>query len=53
MSTRQVAALGEHKKRQFAERAEAWPDWENHGLMFPSRRGTPDGAILTCVAAAP
>src|SRR5215510_10081396 len=20
---------------------EAWPDWEDHGLVFPSRRGTP------------
>jgi integrase len=24
-----------------AERSEAWPDWEDHGLVFPSRRGTP------------
>ena len=36
-----VEALREHKKRQFAERADAWPDWEDHGLVFPSRRGTP------------
>ena len=36
-----VEALRAHKKRQFAERAEAWPDWEDHGLVFPSRRGTP------------
>lgn len=36
-----VDALREHKKRQFAERADAWPDWEDHGLVFPSRRGTP------------
>ena len=36
-----VEALREHKKRQLAERAEAWPDWEDHGLVFPSRRGTP------------
>ena len=28
-------------QRQFAERSEAWPDWEDHGLVFPSRRGTP------------
>jgi integrase len=34
-------ALREHKKRQFAERADAWPDWEDHCLVFPSRRGTP------------
>jgi integrase len=36
-----VEARREHKKRQFAERADAWPDWEDHGLVFPSRRGTP------------
>ena len=30
-----VEALLEHKKRQFAERADAWPDWEDHGLVFP------------------
>ena len=36
-----VDALREHRKRQFAERAEAWPDWEDHGLVFPSRRGAP------------
>ncbi|WP_192778400.1 site-specific integrase [Nonomuraea africana] len=34
-------ALKEHRKRQFAERSETWPDWEDHGLVFPSRRGTP------------
>jgi integrase len=36
-----VEALREHKRRQFRERSDAWPDWENHGLVFPSRRGTP------------
>jgi integrase len=36
-----VEALREHKKRQFAERADAWPDWEDHDVVFPSRRGTP------------
>jgi integrase len=36
-----VEALREHRKRQFAARAAAWPDWEDHGLVFPSRRGTP------------
>ncbi len=36
-----VEALREHKKRQFAERSEAWPDWDDHGLVFCSRRGTP------------
>jgi len=34
-------ALREHRKRQFAERSAAWPDWEDHGLVFPTRRGTP------------
>jgi integrase len=36
-----VDALREHRKRQFAERSDAWPDWEDHGLVFASRRGTP------------
>jgi integrase len=36
-----VEALREHRKRQFAERAAALPDWQDHGLVFPSRRGTP------------
>lgn len=36
-----VDALREHKKRQFAERADTWPDWQDDGLVFPSRRGTP------------
>jgi integrase len=36
-----VEALREHKRRQFRERSGAWPDWEEHGLVFPSRRGTP------------
>ncbi|MGA3155230.1 MAG: tyrosine-type recombinase/integrase [Streptosporangiaceae bacterium] len=36
-----VDALREHKKKQFAERSDAWPDWQEHGLVFPSRRGTP------------
>jgi integrase len=36
-----VDVLREHKKRQFAERSNAWPDWEDHGLVFTSRRGTP------------
>ncbi|MEU7986675.1 site-specific integrase [Streptosporangium canum] len=34
-------ALKEHRKRQFAERSDRWPDWEDHGLVFTSRRGTP------------
>ncbi len=27
--------------KQDAERADAWPDWQDHGLVFPSRLGTP------------
>ncbi|SEG91101.1 Site-specific recombinase XerD [Thermomonospora echinospora] len=36
-----ITALCEHKIRQHAERADAWPDWQDHGLVFPSRLGTP------------
>jgi integrase len=36
-----VTALREHRKRQFAERSATWPNWDDHGLVFPSRRGTP------------
>ena len=36
-----VQALRDHRKRQFAERSNAAPEWEEHGLVFPSRRGTP------------
>src|SRR5450432_94635 len=36
-----LEALREHRKKQFAEHSDAWPDWEDHGLVFPSRRGTP------------
>ena len=36
-----VQALRDHRKRQFAERSDAAPEWEEHGLVFPSRRGTP------------
>ena len=39
-----VEALREHKKRQFAERSDAWPDWDDHGLVFPLAPGNPDGA---------
>ncbi|MGW2159619.1 site-specific integrase [Nonomuraea sp. NPDC001699] len=34
-------ARKEHRRRQLAERSDAWPDWEDHGLVVPSRRGTP------------
>ncbi|GLZ08865.1 site-specific integrase [Actinomadura sp. NBRC 104412] len=36
-----VTALCEHKIRQRAEMADAWPNWQDHGLVFPSRLGTP------------
>lgn len=36
-----VEALLEHRRRQFAERSDHWKDWDEHGLVFPSRRGTP------------
>jgi integrase len=36
-----VEALRAHQQRQGTEQAEAWPDWEDHGFVFPSRRGTP------------
>ena len=35
-----LEALRTHEQRQAAERSEA-PDWEDHGFVFPSRRGTP------------
>ncbi len=36
-----VEALREHLAQQQNERAEARSGWEDHGLVFPSRRGTP------------
>jgi integrase len=36
-----VEALREHRRLQFAERADAWPGWQEHGLVFPTRIGTP------------
>lgn len=36
-----VEALREHRKKQFAERSDAWPAWDDRGLIFPSQRGTP------------
>jgi integrase len=36
-----VEALRAHRQLQAAECSEAWPDWEDHGFVFPSRRGTP------------
>lgn len=36
-----VKALHEQRRRQDAERDAAGADWEEHGLVFPSRVGTP------------
>jgi integrase len=34
-------ALARHAERQVAERRTAGDDWDDHGLVFPSERGTP------------
>jgi integrase len=34
-------ALREHRRQQFTERANAWPNWQEGGLVFPTRIGTP------------
>lgn len=36
-----VEALREHQERQAQERADAGMEWKEHGLVFPSRIGTP------------
>jgi integrase len=36
-----IGALREHRRQQFTERADAWPNWREHGLVFPTRIGTP------------
>ncbi|WP_018653808.1 tyrosine-type recombinase/integrase [Actinomadura flavalba] len=36
-----VSALCEHRVKQDAESADAWPHWQENGLVFPSRLGTP------------
>jgi integrase len=36
-----ISALREHRRQQFTERADAWPNWQEHGLVFPTRIGTP------------
>jgi hypothetical protein len=36
-----VSALCEQKVRQQTERANAWPNWKDYGLVFSSRIGTP------------
>jgi integrase len=35
-----IDVLRAHKKRQEAERADAWPNWQESGLVFTSRIGT-------------
>jgi integrase len=36
-----IVVLREHRRLQFTERAEAWPNWQDRGLVFPTRIGTP------------
>jgi hypothetical protein len=36
-----LKALRDHAERQAVERVNAGMDWENLGLVFPSRLGTP------------
>ncbi len=36
-----VAALRQHHTRQLEDRLAAGPDWQEHGLIFPSQVGTP------------
>jgi integrase len=36
-----IEALRDHAERQALERATAGTDWDDHGLVFPSRIGTP------------
>ena len=35
------ARCGSTVAQQFTERADAWPNWREHGLVFPTRIGTP------------
>jgi integrase len=36
-----IDALREHRRQQFTERADAWSNWQENGLVFPTRIGTP------------
>jgi integrase len=36
-----VEALKAHKERQKTDRSNAWPNWQENDLVFPSRLGTP------------
>ncbi len=47
-----IDALREHRRRQFTERADAWPNWQENGLVFPTRIGTPmepDSLRRSCI----
>jgi integrase len=37
----QQRVVGEHRRQLFTERADAWPNWQENGLVFPTRIGTP------------
>ena len=41
LSPELIALLRAHRERQDAERRERGPEWHEHGLVFPSERGTP------------
>jgi integrase len=41
LSSQLVALLRLHRARQDDERRERGPEWHEHGLVFPSNRGTP------------
>ena len=36
-----IEALRECRRQQFTERADAWPEWRENRLVFPTRIGTP------------
>ena len=41
LTTRAVEALKRHRERQLEEREELAGLWQDHGLVFPTRVGTP------------
>jgi integrase len=41
LTARAVEALSRHRERQLEEREEVAGLWQNHGLVFPTRVGTP------------
>jgi integrase len=51
-----LTALREHRRQQFSERADAWADWHENGLVFPTRIGTamePDNLRRSWAVSAP